>query len=61
MSSIVDILKAIIALVPALIELIKALKGQPKEVQQEALRQMIKPAKDHCEGVACEAKIKKDS
>lgn len=62
MGSIADILKALVQLIPLLLDLIKLFKGQSTEVQKGAVSAAREAAKNHCDlsaGVGCSSEIKK--
>lgn len=56
MTSILEVIKAIIQLIPLLLELVKIFKGQPVETQKEAAQAAKEAARLKCElggGVGC--------
>lgn len=62
MSGILEIIKAIIQVIPLLLELVKIIKGQPTIVVHEAKEAAKKAARDRCDlsgGVGCGSEIKK--
>lgn len=61
MTAILEALKALVQIVPLIIELIKMFQGQPKEVRAEAVHEAKRAARERCElgsGVGCPSGVK---
>jgi hypothetical protein len=55
-----ELIKLAPALIPLIRQIIDLIKSHPQPVQTEALEAAHSIVKRHCEGVACEAELKKD-
>lgn len=56
--AIIDIVSALTSVIPYIIQLINAIKGQPTTVKAQAMSKAVDAAKLHCDGVACAPEVK---